>query len=425
MKNENFIDVIVIGAGQAGLSTSFFLKQHNINHIVFEREKIGSSWSKRWDSFKLNSPDHTNLLPGESHDAALPIHFLEGKQFAQHLTDYAVLFNLPIKEQSFVTRLTQSSDNAFRAEVNVNGEDQIWNAKQVVIASGSEIKPRFPENHRQLPDDIFQIHSGDYRNPQQLPEGAVLIIGSATSGVQIAEDLSHTNREVYISTSAVARLPRRYRGRDIMDWLTDMHFFEKPTAQANDFELNMKAPLMSGVGNMGHTISLQSLGEKGVHLLGYLESVQGYQLTFKSNLTDHIGFGDNFSTQVKQGIDQFIEATQTKASPPEDDPADLPVSQFSFPQISTLDLSEKNIRTVIWATGFTSDFSWIELDLFNENGKPVHQNGFTAVEGLYFMGLPWQRNLKSSLIYGTAGDAKEITDRIAIVHHEKSNLVTI
>ncbi|MEO6131181.1 MAG: heavy metal resistance protein CzcO, partial [Saprospiraceae bacterium] len=289
---------------------------------------------------------------------------------------------------------------------------------------GGENKPKLPDILNLFPKNIYQIHSGDYRNPAQLPAGDVLIIGSATSGVQIAEDLRAANRNVYLSTSAVARVPRRYRGRDIMDWMTDLHFFEKPTAEAEDFALNMKAPLMSGVGEFGHTISLQSLEAKGVNLLGYLKHVNNNTLVFENNLADHIAFGDGFSSQIKEGIEQFISGTQMKALPREQDNDDMPSQAISAREpILELDIIDNNIKTIIWSTGFTSDFSWVNLDVFDEMRKPMHHNGITSVQGLYFMGLPWQRNLKSSLIYGTAGDAEEVTEAVLKYHSEKKELI--
>ncbi len=421
MDSNEVLDVIIIGAGQAGLSTSFLLKKNNLRHIVFEREQIGNSWTKRWDSFKLNSPNHTNLLPSEKMDTTEPERFFTGMEYINHLHQYAHNNELPVQENTTVTGLNKSNlDSTFLVEVNHNGKTETWKAKQIVIASGGEVKPKLPEIRNLIPKNIYQIHSGDYRNPAKLPAGDVLIIGSATSGVQIAEDLRAAHRNVYLSTSAVARVPRRYRGRDIMDWMNDLHFFEKPIAEAEDFELNMKAPLMSGVGELGHTISLQSLETKGVNLLGYLKHVDNNKLTFENNLADHIAFGDGFSSQIKQGIEQFIAGTHMQASPPEEDPADIPAQAISAKEpILELDIIDNNIKTIIWSTGFTSDFSWVSLDVFDEKRKPIHHNGFTSIQGLYFMGLPWQRNLKSSLIYGTAGDAEEVTNAIMKNHFEK------
>ncbi|MEP6646786.1 MAG: NAD(P)-binding domain-containing protein, partial [Saprospiraceae bacterium] len=392
-----------------------------------ERDQIGSSWTKRWDSFKLNSPTYTNLLPGENIDSYSSKGFISGKEFTDHLHDYARVNHLPVQQNTSVTSVNKSPlEPLFFVEVNHNGHKETWKSKQIVIASGGESQPKLPAFQNLIPKNIRQFHSSEYRNPAQLPSGSVLIIGSATSGVQIAEDLRAAHRTVYLSTSAVARVPRRYRGRDIMDWMTDLHFFEKPTSQAEDFELNMKAPLMSGVGESGHTISLQSIENMGVILLGYLSHIDQNHLTFENNLADHIGFGDSFSAQVKGGIDQFITATGMTVGPPENDIADLPANLLDPKEsLSHLDLEEKNITSIIWSTGFTQDFSWINIPVLNEKGKPNHKNGITPVDGLYFMGLPWQRNLKSSLIYGTAGDAEEVTQAIMKFHFDKSEAIRI
>jgi putative flavoprotein involved in K+ transport len=415
MKDNPVLDVAVIGGGQAGLSTSYLLKKSNLNHIVFERGQIGDCWrSQRWDSFVLNSPNQFNLLPDEIPDYDHPEAFISGIQFADRLTRYANKYQLPVRENSKVSSVEKTNDGKyFSITVNQNGQTETWKSRQIVIASGGQTHPKIPSISKELPANITQLHSSEYRNPVQLPSGAVLVIGSATSGVQIAEDLIAANRKVYLATSAVARVPRRYRGRDVMAWMADMGFFDKPTAVAEQKEIEMEAPLMSGIGEFGHTISLQSLHKQGVVLLGYMDHVENNVFHFRNNLAENIAFGDMFSSQVKQGVDQFIAATGWPAGPPETDEADIPdESIMNTDPITRLDCSEKNITSIIWATGFTCDWSWVRLPVFNTHGLPIHSNGISPVNGVYVIGLPWLRNLKSSLIYGTADDAAEITKAI-------------
>ena len=252
-----------------------------------------------------------------------------------------------------------------------------------------------------------------------MPNGAVLIVGSATSGVQIAEELIQSGRKVFLSTSPVPRVPRRYRGKDCIDWLTQMGIFDKPTSEADEFELNMKAPLMSGLGDLGHTISLQQLKKMGVTLLGRLKSIEGNTLSFDDSLIGNIQFGDMFSGQIKDGINQFIAAIGANAPEPEWDEADEPADLTQFENSSAeLDLERENISAVIWCTGFTYDLHYTNLSLLDENGKANHTNGISSVPNVYFMGLEWQRNLKSSLILGAAGDAEEIVNAITKKSYE-------
>jgi putative flavoprotein involved in K+ transport len=415
MDSDSILDVAIIGAGQSGLSTSYLLKKNNLDHIVFEKGQIGNVWrTQRWDSFVLNSPNQFNLLPEDSMDSLHPEGFITGQEYAQRLQHYANSNQLPVREKIEVISLEKKeSEPYFTLCVRQNGTVEYWKSNQVVIASGTQTQPKIPNISKSLPKQILQLHSSEYRNPSQLPEGAILIIGSATSGVQIAEDLLEANRKVFLSTSAVARMPRRYRGKDIMDWLGKMQFFDKPVAQAQPYEIEMVAPLMSGVGELGHTISLQSIHKQGATLLGYLDRIEQNELTFKNNLSENVQFADNVSAELKAGIDQFIQATGIPATPPVPDEADLPdASLLNENPVTRINCEEENITSVIWATGFSCDWSWIKLPVLNDKGQPNHVNGSSQVDGLYFMGLPWQRNLKSSLIFGATEDAAVITTQI-------------
>lgn len=413
--NNNLLDAVIIGAGQSGLSCSYFLKQNQLNHLVLEAGQIGNCWlSQRWDSFVLNSPNHLNLLPGETQAVQNPGTFQTGVHFAEKLKSYALRFELPVQESTKVINLDIAEDGVtFHISAVHHGKPENWFTKNVIIASGAQVKPKIPAIGKQLSATIHQLHSSEYRNPQNLPEGSVLIVGSATSGAQIAEDLLEANRKVFLATSAVARVPRRYRGRDVMDWLAIMGFFDKPTSIAEPHEINMTAPLMSGVGEFGHTISLQSLKKQGAILLGRLESIGQNNLTFTNNLSDNIKFGDSFSNQVKQGIDKFIEATGIQTVPKEIDEADLSEdSDLNGSLHKDIYWKEENITTIIWSTGFNANWDWIKLPVFDDDGAMIHKQGITDFPGLYVVGLPWQRNLKSSLIYGAGEDAEYVTSKI-------------
>jgi len=284
----------------------------------------------------------------------------------------------------------------------------------VIIASGVANEKKIPLFSNKISAAIQQIHSSEYRNPSQLPEGAVLVTGGAQSGVQIAEDLADAGRKVFLSTSMVARIPRHYRGKDCMDWLNAMKFFDIRTEDITDpVMLSMKPPQLTGTGNGKHTISLQSLAKKGVTLLGKMEKADGKTVSLLQNAAMHVKFADAFSANIKKMIDEFIEKNELTAPLPETDEEDLPdINADCAGAIAALNLEEHNIRSIIWTTGFSGNFNYIKLPVLGEAGSPVHRHGCTNIEGLYFVGLLLQRSRKSSIIFGLKADAEFIADKV-------------
>jgi len=247
-----------------------------------------------------------------------------------------------------------------------------------------------------------------------LPDGAVLVIGGAQSGLQVAEDIIEAGKRVYLSTSAVGRVPRRYRGRDILEWLLRVGFYDVKTEDVTDpKDFELKPPQVSGVGPLGHTHSLQSLARRGAVVIGKLDSASGNVVNLQPNAAEHIKFGDEVSRRIKALIEQFIAENQLVVPPPEPDPADEPDTNAECASsMRTLDLEKENIRSIVWATGFTADFSYLKDHVIDGNGKPVHRNGISNVAGLYFLGLPWLRKRKSGIINGTVEDATCIAEEV-------------
>ncbi len=420
MQVGDHTDILIAGAGQSGLSVSYFLKNHNIPHFVLEQDVIGASWqSQRWDSFKMNSPNQLNLLPGDSINGEHPEAFWTAHEFATRLNLYVTHHGLPVIEKTKVLSAEKSPDDpAFIVTVEENNHVKKIKARQLVVASGAQNHPKIPSHSNKVPSHIFQIHSSAYRNPTQLPKGATLVVGSATSGVQITEELLDAGRKVYLVTSPVGRIPRRYRGRDIMAWLAELQIFDKPASMAQPHELKMPAPLLSGIGEFGHTVSLQSLHKKGATIMGYLRDVDENKLEFEPNAADHIRFGDTFSTQFKSAVDQYVQSVGLPAAPPDNDEADTPDDDvLSATGQSQLSWSDHTITSIIWATGYGANYEWLKLPAFDPDGKPIHTDGKSIIPGLYFMGLHWQRKLKSSLIYGVCEDAEAIAQAI-LQHHD-------
>ena len=411
------LDTVIVGAGQAGLGVSYFLQQNGRKHIVFEQERIGESWlSQRWDSFKLNTPNFMNVLPGDHYDGIEPDGFWGPDELVYYFQRYIEHFHLPVRTGVTVVSVEQSADEGhFIVNTKTNGKsEESVTSRSVVIASGSQQTPKFPATRPRLPDDIVQLHTADYHSAAALPPGAIVVVGSGQSGCQITEDLLSAGRTVYLCTSKVGRAPRRYRGRDVLEWWIDMKFLDVTYASLEDKAISRTPqPQVSGLGRFGHTVSLQYLARQGAVILGRLLDVEGSHLILNDEVAAHVHFADDFSQRIKDNIDAYLLQSGTTLPPLEEDPADLTDHQAEcISPLRRLNLREAKVSTVIWATGFTSDFSWIHLPVLDAEGRPIFQRGITPVRGLYFIGFPWLSSRKSGIIYGIGEDAHHIADAI-------------
>lgn len=423
--NNSVLDVIVVGAGHAGLSASYYLKKLGLNHLVFERGKIGEPWrSQRWDSFKLNTANKLNVLPGNNYQGNDPDGFSTASEFISRLKEYVTKFLLPVFENRKVVSVEKIHDtDVFHVVTTQQDSLKSYYCRQVIIASGTQNEKMIPAFAKQISPAIKQLHSSEYRNPDQLPDGAIMVVGSAQSGCQVAQDLIAKGKNVYLSTSRVPRIPRTYRGRDIMDWLMQIGFFDMTVDQILDpAMLHIKAPQLTGTGNGRSSISLQSLAKAGVTILGKTKSANEENVFFKQDVAKHVQFADRFSGKVKEMIDGFIESQQLIAPAWEEDAADMSdENAFCASSITSLHLIKHSVRSIIWSTGLTGNFDYLKLPVFNEDGSLRHHKGIAAVPGLYFLGLPWLRTRKSSLIYGTKEDAEFICEK---VHEYSQRMVT-
>jgi len=411
-----YTEVLVVGAGQAGLSASYYLKKNAIDHVVLERNSIGNSWTtQRWDSFVLNSAQKINLLPGEEAGPIKEDHFNTAKEFADGLKMYVSRHKLPVVENSRVLSVIKADENAgFETAYSHAGEQRTIFSRQVIICSGAQSTPKLPSFAAALRQDMLQLHASAYRHPAALPNGAVLVVGSAQSGCQIAQELATAGRTTYLASSMVPRVPRRYRGKDIMDWLITAGFFDVPVDKLqDDGTLKTPAPQLTGVGHPPKTISLQSLAKQGVIILGSLEGATARELIFKENAAAHVAFADGFSAKVKKMVDEYIERQQLQAALPEEDIEDQPDENAQcVTHITSMDVDAANIGSIIWATGFRGDFSYLQIPVLDAEGCPVHKEGASAVDGLFFLGLPGLRTRGSALIYGVGPDAALVVDKV-------------
>lgn len=410
MGNTWELDTVVIGAGQAGLAMSRWLQKHDIDHVVLERGRLGHSWrAQRWDSFHLNTPNVINLLPDDDYGGDDPWGFVPATELVRYFEEYRDRHRLPVEEGVEVTAVRRAG-NAF----DVAAGERIWRCRNVVLCSGDQNDPRTPALAAKLPDDIAQFHTADYRRPDQLPDGATLVVGAAQSGVQIVEDLVDGGREVYFCTSAVGRAPRRYRGKDLIEWFQLAGLTEqRPEDLEDPDEIHARQPQISGTRG-GHTVSLQQLARDGVTLLGRLAGVRGRVLEIGDDLEANVAKGDEVSAKLRGNLDMMISKAGIDAPPAEPDPVEAPFDGIAaMAAVRELELDRAGIASVIWATGFGPRFDYLEPGLLDERGRPRHREGVCEVPGLYCLGLTWLRRRISGLIPGVAGDAEQIAGQIA------------
>jgi putative flavoprotein involved in K+ transport len=400
------IEVLVVGAGQAGVAMSEHLSARDIPHLVLERGRIAERWrSERWDSLVANGPAWHDRFPGLAFDAQ-PDAFVPKEQVADYFVAYAKKIAAPIRCGVDVTAVTK---NTGRPGFRVESSAGTFDARFVVAATGPFQTPLIPAI---VPADVpvIQIHSSDYRNPAQLPAGAVLVVGSGSSGVQIAEELRKAGRRIYLSVGPHNRPPRRYRGRDYVWWLGVLGKWEAATPPAGADHVTIA---VSGVDG-GHTVDFRDLAAQGITLVGRTASFANGVVRFNPDLAENIAKGDADYLSVLDEADAFItrngldlpEEPEARAFGPEPDCVTDPVLE--------LNLAQAGVTSIVWATGYATDFGWLKVDAFDESGRPKHQRGVSAEPGVYFLGLPWLSRRGSSFIWGVWYDAQHIADQIAI-----------
>ncbi len=407
------METVVVGAGQAGLVMSSFLGRAGREHLLLERRStLGGGWQDRWDEFRLVTPNVLASFPGHPYDGADPDGFMTRDEIVARVAGYADRIHAPVALETAVERLSKPGDR-FRIETSGGTIE----ADQVVVATGSYHVPRLPAVARDLPPNIEQLHSHDYRKETTLAPGAVLVVGSGQSGVQIAEELHEAGRQVYLSVGQCGRAPRRYRGRDLFAWLAAIgmrggaHGLSLPTVdKLPDPRIKFAAnPHLSGHGG-GHDTNLREFAARGMTLLGRVEGVAGRRLRLAPDLSVNLARADGFFGQQMQGlIERFIEAEGIDA-PPDDR---IPFT-FEPPEVAELDLDEAGISTVIWTTGYRLDYGWIDLPILDELGYPKQVRGVAEVPGLYFLGLLWQHAQPSATLIGPLMDGPYLAERMGL-----------
>jgi putative flavoprotein involved in K+ transport len=401
------VDTLIIGAGQAGLSLSYYLTQQQRPHVLLEKAgQLAEAWrNHRWDSFTLVTPNWHIRLPGGEYQGNNPEGYMPRVEVVSYLERYAASFEAPVRFEATATAV-ESAKGGFRVRTN-QGDFQAIN---VVIATGLFQQPKIPPFSVSIPNVITQLHSGEYRNPEILPSGAVLVVGSGQSGCQIAEELYQSGRKVYLCVGGSAgRAPRRYRGQDSLWWLVQMGFFNRTVDQLTSPQAKFAAnPQISGKAG-GHTLNLHKFAREGVSLLGRFTGAEEDRIYLAPDLKENLAKIDKFEVDLVKGIDDFI-AKAGYAAPDETLPCDR--DGYDVPIITELDMKAAGITSVIWAGGYKFDFSWIHLPVLDADGFPIQQRGVTAFPGLYFLGLPWLHTAKSGLLLGVGEDAAYIASKI-------------
>jgi putative flavoprotein involved in K+ transport len=408
------VDTAIIGAGQSGLAMSRLLSLAGRDHVVIDRrETLGGGWQDRWDAFRLVSPNWTTAFPGQPYDGDEPDAFMPRESIIATVRRYAETVGAPVVTGTHVRRLAPRSGGGFTLDT----DHGLLAAKDVVVACGAFHVPRIPEVAAALPDRVTTLHSHVYRREADLPPGAVLVVGTGQTGVQIAEELQDAGREVYLSVGTAGRVPRRYRGRDIFRWLGGLALRGPDVGVTLPTLEQLPGPWARFNGNPslsghkgGHSTDLRAMAESGIKLVGRIGGVDGERLALDPGLASTLEAIDRFFGEKFQPvIDRFIEAAG------EDAPADDNVwSTYEPPEPESLDLGRAGISTVLWTSGFRPDYGWIDAPITDDMGLPRTRRGVSEVAGLYFVGSLWQTNQLSATLIGPRVDSRHVATAMGL-----------
>ena len=393
------VDTVIVGGGQAGLAMSYYLKQERREHVVLERAPaVVNAWrNQRWDSFTLVTPNFQVRMPGAEYRGKDPYGFMPLADVVKYFDDYVERFDLPVHCNVEVHSVEQAAEGYL-----VRTSEGNYEADNVVIATGLYQSPKIPRVREAILGHMLQIHSMEYKNPSSLPGGAVLVVGTGQSGAQIAEELYQSGRQVYLSVGSAGRVPRRYRGKDINDWFTRLGLFDTKVEELKSpGDKFAHHPQISGK-NGGHSLNVHQFRRDGVVLLGHLRDARGGKVIFSPDLHETLAKVDQFEIDALKKIDDYITRTGLQA------PAETVPQLFdgyAQSQIAELDLKAAGIATIIWATGYSFDYSMVKLPVVDADGYPVQKRGVTNYNGLYFLGMPWLHRRKSGILFGVGEDA--------------------
>ena len=409
-KQKVNMPVVIIGAGIAGLCTSYYLTRNNIDHIILEKGEVANTWvNERWDSFSLVNPNWAIKIPDFGFGSKFfpsknPDGFLNKSETVNYLKSFSEFIGSKIYINEKVNSISKQK-NIYRIDTT----KRTIKSNIVVIASGAFGNSYIPEMNLNLNNQVFQIHSSEYKNYKQLPEGGVMVVGSGQSGAQIAEDLLESGKEVWLAVSKCGRRLRKYKGKDSSWWNYKMGLFDK-TVNEVPFNDRWKCSPHTSGGRGGHDINLMDLAEKGLNLCGSVNKCSGNKVIFNDDLYNNLKFSDDFALNWCKKVDDFIQQNNMLTAPEKvsNDKRIIKKNLNSPLEISSAD----NLKSIIWATGFRYNFDWVKMKLIDQKGHPIQKRGITKHLGLYFMGLQWMHTSKSAQFIGVGEDAEYIVEDI-------------
>ncbi len=397
------VDVAIIGGGQAGLATSWYLKQANIDHVVLEAGRVAETWrSRRWDSFCLVTPNWSVRLPGGAYTGSDPDGYMSLSELIDHFESWAHSFNAPVEEMHPVSSLDWEGGKFTLALLSRD-----LKARSVVVATGAFQRAHRPAGAEDLPAGVHQLLAEEYRNPSGLPPGAVLVVGSGQTGCQLAEELQESGRTVYLACGRCAWTPRRIEGRDFVWWAAQSGFLDRPLAALPAPAARLAGNVQSTGHRRGHDLHYRTLHQMGVVLLGHYLGTDGPKMRFADDVAQSVAFGDARMRDFWGYIQAYCKSVG-RLSPDFDWP-----KPFTAGTPTELDLRQAEVGTVIWTSGYRPDYRWVKAPVFDEMGFPIQVAGRTNVAGLYFVGVHWLTNNSSSILYGVGEDAKVVARQIA------------
>ncbi|AXH37465.1 MSMEG_0569 family flavin-dependent oxidoreductase (plasmid) [Humibacter sp. BT305] len=398
---------IVIGGGQAGLSLSKHLVDAGMRHIVIERNEVAHEWRDgRWDNFTLVTPNWHCRLPGYAYDGAEPDGFMKRDEVYAWVRRYADTFDAPVAEHTAVTSVTPIAGGGFEVVTVGPGKTRATvTADFVTVATGGYHRPVVPAWAAALPERITQLHSYDYRNADQLPDGPVLVVGSGQSGTQIAEDLMLEDREVHLAIGRAPRVARFYRGKDCMTWLAEMGVYDIPVQTRGLAKRESTNHYVTGRDG-GRDIDLRAFALRGMRLYGRATGLDGDHITFAPTLSADLDYADSVAESIKGDIDHYIEREGIQA------PNEARYTPVWAPESEPETLDLDAIASIVWSIGFRADYSWLHADALDEEGHPKHSRGVSPVPGLAFLGLPWLNTWGSGRFLAIAQDAEYLGTQI-------------
>lgn len=406
--SDRLTTVVVIGAGHAGLAMSRCIAEHGINHVVLERGEVANSWrTERWDSLRLLTPNWCSRLPGYAYGGDDPDGYMNMAQVIEFIGGYASAISAPVETGTKVTSVREV-DAGFRVETDRGA----WHCRAVVLASGACNIPAVPKLAGDLPNDIVSIDTKTYCNPSDLPDGGVMVVGGSATGTQLAREIHRSGRPVVLSTGEHVRLPRVYRGRDILWWMDACGLQDETYFEVEDLERARTVPSLQLAGTDARdTLDLNALTDEGVRLVGKLAGLREGAALFSGSLNNVCALADLKMNRLLTTVDEWATKAGLDGTIP--DPHRLETTRVPNRPPLTMNLCAEGIRSIVWATGYRPDYSWLHVPVFDRKGRVRHNGGVVDMPGMYLLGMQFLRRRKSSLIDGAGEDARDLADHLA------------